>query len=51
MKITNMVYIGKSVLVHGHNYPYPSKVTFDNGNSRIVHNNKDCELLEKLIRK
>jgi len=51
MKITNMQYIGKIPRGISYDYPYPSKVTFDNGNSRIVHNNKDCELLEKLIRK
>lgn len=28
---------------------YPARVTFDNGNSRIVHNDEDCKLLEKLV--
>jgi len=51
MKITNMQYIGKIPRGINFNYPYPSKVTFDNGNSRIVHSNKDCKLLEELIYK
>lgn len=29
---------------------FPAKVTFDNGNSRIVHNEKDCLLLEQLLK-
>lgn len=31
------------------NYPFPSRVTFDNGNSRIIHNETDCKLLEELV--
>jgi len=51
MKITNMQYIGKIPRGISYDYPYPSKVTFDNGNARIVHNCKDCKLLENLLAK
>lgn len=30
---------------------YPVLVTFDNGNSRIVHNDKDSDLLMTLLKK
>lgn len=48
MKLTSMRYIGH---IPHRNYPYPARVTFDNGNSRIVHNDTDCKLLEKLLTK
>ena len=48
MKLTSMRYIGH--LPH-RTYPFPTLVTFDNGNSRVIHDEEDCKLLEQLLNK
>ena len=51
MKIISMVYVGIRPKELNKSYPFPTKVTFDNGNSRVVHNEKDCLLLEGIVYK
>ena len=46
MKLTSMRYIGH--LQHS-TYPFPTLVKFDNGNTRVIHDETDCILLEKLL--
>ena len=46
MKLTSMRYIGH---LPNRTYPFPTLVKFDNGNTRVIHDETDCELLEKLL--
>lgn len=48
MKIIKRTYIGKGAVEDN---PFPARIIFDNGNSRVVRNFKDYNLLIDLLYK